>query len=207
MSNFMIQTLQYAVYQAGILWLFCSLCFMLNLIRWYCCPCYSINYLVVIIIVISCTNGERKSRGEGSSWRGAHRSFGALPWVNTALLRPNYSAHAGCYSLAHELCFCWPLRLDNPCTWNYYRCHLSSRRDDLRLSCLLTQTLMPLRPFREHCCLEWRYIGLVIWLHYIRAYVFSNLWVENHIFNKFKELDLGWYCQMSGFICCLIFYT
>src|SRR6218665_2764398 len=30
------------------------------------------------------------------------------------------------------------------CTWNYYPCHLSSRRVDLRLSCLLTQALMPL---------------------------------------------------------------
>jgi len=29
-------------------------------------------------------------------------------------------------------------------TWNYYPCHLFSRRDDLRLSCLLTQALMPL---------------------------------------------------------------
>src|SRR6218665_3850516 len=29
-----------------------------------------------------------------------------------------------------------------PCTWNYYPCHLSSRRDDFRLFCLLTQALM-----------------------------------------------------------------
>jgi len=27
---------------------------------------------------------------------------------------------------------------------SYYPCHLSSRRDDLTLSCLLTQALMPL---------------------------------------------------------------
>jgi len=47
--------------------------------------------------------------------------------------RNNYSAHAGCYSPIQELCFCWPLRLDIPCTWNYmyYPCRLSSRRDDL----------------------------------------------------------------------------
>jgi len=31
----------------------------------------------------------------------------------------------------------------------------------------------------------------LITLHYI----FSYLWVENRIFNKFKEFDLGWYCQ------------
>jgi len=59
-------------------------------------------------------------------------------------LRPNYSAHAGCYSPIQELCLFWPFRLDIPCTWNYYSCHLSNRRDDLRLSCLLNQTLMPL---------------------------------------------------------------
>src|SRR6218665_2576889 len=58
--------------------------------------------------------------------------------------RPNYSAHAGCYSPIQVLCLCWPPRLDTPCTWNYYTCHLSSGRDDLRLSCLLTQTLIPL---------------------------------------------------------------
>src|SRR6218665_3297227 len=51
--------------------------------------------------------------------------------------------NAGCYS-CQELCLCWPLRLDTPCTWNYYPCHLPSRRHDLRLSCLLTQALMPL---------------------------------------------------------------
>ena len=30
------------------------------------------------------------------------------------------------------------------------------------------------------------------------AYIFSYLLVENrtHVFNKFKELDLCWYCQM-----------
>ena len=58
--------------------------------------------------------------------------------------RPNYSAHAGCYCSIQELCLCWPLRLDTPRTWNYYHCHLCSRRDDLRLSYLLTQAMMPL---------------------------------------------------------------
>ena len=58
--------------------------------------------------------------------------------------QPKYSAHADCYSPIQELCLCWPLSLDTPCTWNYYSCHLSSRRDVLRLSCLLTQALMPL---------------------------------------------------------------
>src|SRR6218665_3219885 len=56
----------------------------------------------------------------------------------------SYSAHAGCYSPIQKLCLCWPLRLDAPCTWNYYPSHISSRRDDLRMSCLLTQALMPL---------------------------------------------------------------
>ena len=46
--------------------------------------------------------------------------------------------------VVQELCSCWPLRFDTPCTWNYYLCHLSSRRDDFRLFCLLTQALMPL---------------------------------------------------------------
>src|SRR6218665_472480 len=54
-------------------------------------------------------------------------------------LRPNYFAHAGCYSPIQELRLCWPLRFDTPCTWNYYPCHLSIRRDDLRLSSLLAQ--------------------------------------------------------------------
>src|SRR6218665_1984917 len=58
--------------------------------------------------------------------------------------RPEHSVHAGCYSPIQELCLCWPLRLDTPCTWIYYPCHQSSRRDDLRLSCLLTQARMPL---------------------------------------------------------------
>ena len=30
------------------------------------------------------------------------------------------------------------------CTWNYYPSHLSNRRDDVRLSCLLAQALMRL---------------------------------------------------------------
>src|SRR6218665_3831000 len=60
------------------------------------------------------------------------------------LSRPNYSAHAGSYGPIEELCLCWPFRLDTPCTWNYYSCNLSSRRDDLKLSCLLTQGLIPL---------------------------------------------------------------
>jgi len=37
--------------------------------------------------------------------------------------------NAGCYSPIQELCLCWPLRLNTPCTWNYYPCHLSSRGD------------------------------------------------------------------------------
>src|SRR6218665_2325932 len=42
-------------------------------------------------------------------------------------------------AIIQELCLCWPLRLDTFCTWKNYSCHLSSRRDDLRQSCLLTQ--------------------------------------------------------------------
>ena len=49
-----------------------------------------LHYLLSNIIVISCTKGELKSRGEGSSWLGVHRSskprcLWALQWVNTAL--------------------------------------------------------------------------------------------------------------------------
>jgi len=32
-----------------------------------------------------------------------------------------------------------------PCTWNYYPSQLSSRIDELRLSYLLAETLMPLK--------------------------------------------------------------
>src|SRR6218665_2828035 len=57
--------------------------------------------------------------------------------------RPKLSRACGLlYSPIQGLCLCWPLRLETPCTWNYYPCHLSSRRDDLRLSCLLTQALI-----------------------------------------------------------------
>ena len=77
---------------------------------------------------------------------------------------PNYiySAHAGCYSPLQELSLCWPLRLDTPCTWKDYPCHLSSRRDDLRLSCLLTQSLMPLESIANL-----NDAIIVIWLRYI----------------------------------------
>src|SRR6218665_2293093 len=63
--------------------------------------------------------------------------------------RPNYFAHAGCYSPIQVPCFCCPLRLETPCARNYYSCHLSSRRDDLRLSCLLTQALRPLESIAD----------------------------------------------------------
>jgi len=44
---------------------------------------------------------------------------------------------------------------------------------------------------------------------YLITLHFSYLWVQNRIFNKFKELDLCWYCQMSSqvFVVYLIFYT
>ena len=29
-------------------------------------------------------------------------------------------------------------------------------------------------------------------------YIFSYMWIENRIFNQFKEFDLCWYCQMSS---------
>src|SRR6218665_1583578 len=97
--------------------------------------------------------------------------------------RPNYSVHAGCYSPIQGLCLCWPLRLDTPCPWNYYPCHLSSRRDDVRLSCLLTQALMPLESIANLNAAIYSYL---ITLHDI----FFYLSVENRIFNKFKEFDL-----------------
>ena len=97
--------------------------------------------------------------------------------------RPNYSAHAGCYSPIQGFCLCLPLKLDTPCTWNYYYpCHLSSRRDDVRLSCLLTQALMPLESIAN---LNDAIYSYLITLHYIFCY----LWIENRIFNKFKEFD------------------
>src|SRR6218665_3415510 len=51
------------------------------------------------------------------------------------------------------------------------------RRDDLRLSCFLTQALMPLESIAN-----FNDAIHLITLHYI----FSYLWVENHIFNKFR---------------------
>ena len=39
------------------------------------------------------------------------------PFSDSEALRPNYSAHADCYSPIQELCLCWTLRLDTPCTW------------------------------------------------------------------------------------------
>src|SRR6218665_581311 len=62
--------------------------------------------------------------------------------------RPNYSAHAACYSSIQELCLCWSLRLDTPCTWNYYPCHQSSRRDDFRQDSLANPSTDAIR---EHC--------------------------------------------------------
>ena len=71
-------------------------------------------------------------------------------------------------------------QIGTPCTWNYYLCHLSSRTDDLRLSCLLTQALMPLESIAN---LNDAIYSYLITLHYI----FSYLWVENRICYKFKE--------------------
>src|SRR6218665_3949636 len=36
-----------------------------------------------------------------------------------------------------------------PCTWTYYSSHLSSRRDDLRLFCLLAQALLLLESIAD----------------------------------------------------------
>jgi len=51
-----------------------------------------------------------------------------------------------------------------PCTWNYYPSRFSSRRDDLRLSCLLARAPRPLESSNE--C---RHIVIWLGLHYIRA--------------------------------------
>jgi len=73
------------------------------------------------------------------------------------------------------------------CTWNYYPSHLSSRRVDLRLSCLLAQALMLLESIAN---LSDAYSYLIS-IHYnLYHNIFSYLWVENRIFNKFKELEL-----------------
>jgi len=64
----------------------------------------------------------------------------------------NYTAHVGCYGPRHELCLCWPLRLE----LSSHSLHLEllslsplHRRDDLRLSCLLAQALMPLESIAD----------------------------------------------------------
>jgi len=53
------------------------------------------------------------------------------PFSDSEALRPNYSAHAGCYSLIQKLCLCWPSDWTLPAPGIYYSHHLSSRRDDL----------------------------------------------------------------------------
>jgi len=62
-------------------------------------------------------------------------------------------------------CLCWSLKLDTPCTCNYYACHLSGRID---------HTVLFANPstgaVRE---LEWRYV--VIWLHYITFFLTCGL--------------------------------
>src|SRR6218665_454377 len=72
------------------------------------------------------------------------KTFITLHSVIQRRSRPNYSALAGCYSPIQVLCLCLPLRLDTPCTWNYYTCHLSSRRDEVKTVLFLTHALMPL---------------------------------------------------------------
>src|SRR6218665_3820266 len=68
--------------------------------------------------------------------------------------------------------------LHTPCIWYYCPSHLSSRRDDLRLPCLLAQTLMPLESILN-------FSDAIIVFHFIILhYIFSDLWVENRIFNK-----------------------
>jgi len=52
-----------------------------------------------------------------------------------------------------------------PCTWNYYPSRLSSRRDDLRLSCLLAQALKPLESIAD---LSDAIYSIWLGLHYIR---------------------------------------
>src|SRR6218665_1598656 len=87
------------------------------------------------------------------------------------------------------------LRLDTPRTWNYYPSHISSRRDDLRLPCLLTQELMPLERIAN---LNDAIIVISFIYSFMHAYlclrtlhyIFFYLWVENRIFNKFKEFHL-----------------
>jgi len=65
----------------------------------------------------------------------------AIQWFRGAL-ELNYSAHEGCYNPMHELCLCWPLILELSSTLPAPGITIpltagSSRRDDLRMSCLL----------------------------------------------------------------------
>src|SRR6218665_2587149 len=54
-----------------------------------------------------------------------------------------------------------------PCTWNYCPSHLSTRRDNLRLSCLLAQALMPLESIADLS--DAIHVVIRLGLHYIRA--------------------------------------
>src|SRR6218665_1584190 len=57
------------------------------------------------------------------------RSDLIIPRMRAAIVQPKSFAYVGPSD--------WTISAP---AWNYYRCHISSRRDDLRLSCLLTQT-------------------------------------------------------------------
>ena len=110
----------------------------------------------------------------------------------------NYSRHAGCYSPIQELCLCWPLRLETPWPWNYYPCHLSSRRDDLRLPCLLTQALMPLESIAN------LNDAIVIWLHYITFSLTCGL--RTVYFVNLKNLICVDIVKCHGKFCLLLYF-
>jgi len=58
-------------------------------------------------------------------------------------------------------------------------------------TCMLRYTFR----FRYNCTnCDQMHVKISPVLHYI----FPYLWVENRIFNQFKELDLCWHCQMSS---------
>src|SRR6218665_4159211 len=80
--------------------------------------------------------------------------------------------------LAHQI----GIVFHTPCTCNYYPSHFSSRRDTLRLSCLLTQALMPLESIAN--------LNDAIYLITLH-YIFSYLWVENRIINLKNFICVG----------------
>ena len=97
---------------------------------------------------------------------------------------------AAIYSPIQELCLCWPSDWTLPAP-------------GIIIPVTYPAALMPLECIAN--LNDARLYSYLITLHYI----FSYLWCENRIYNKFKEFDL---CELlsnvkSSFVFYLIFYT